>query len=148
MACPNQAGSLQGSRGVCCDILAVDDLGTGSGWQRSTGHCVHVASFRELSACIHVSTMFPACEVQVGLLRLRRPFLSWFRFLHASSLLLQEKGLRCRNSPTCTLSQNGYGELFTSGCYWRRLRKTAEGATPLENVLKACIRAPLRGACG
>jgi hypothetical protein len=35
MAYPNQASSLQGSHGVSCDILAVDDLGTGSGWQQS-----------------------------------------------------------------------------------------------------------------
>ena len=35
MAYPNQAGSLQGSHSVSCDILAVDDLGTGSGWQQS-----------------------------------------------------------------------------------------------------------------
>ena len=35
MACPNQAGSLQGSRGVNRDILAANDLGTGSGWQQS-----------------------------------------------------------------------------------------------------------------
>ena len=32
---PNQAGSLQGSHGVERDILAVDDLGIGSGWQQS-----------------------------------------------------------------------------------------------------------------
>ena len=35
MAYPNQASSLQGSHSVGCDILAVDDLGTGSGWQQS-----------------------------------------------------------------------------------------------------------------
>ena len=35
MAYPNQASSLQGSHSVSCDILAVDDLGTGSGWQQS-----------------------------------------------------------------------------------------------------------------
>ena len=35
MAYPGQAGSLQGSHSVSCDILAVDDLGTGSGWQQS-----------------------------------------------------------------------------------------------------------------
>ena len=35
MALPDQGGSLQGSRGVSCDILAVDDPGTGSGWQQS-----------------------------------------------------------------------------------------------------------------
>ena len=55
------------------------------------------------------------------------------------------KGLRGRSSPTCTLSQNGYGDLLTSGCYWRRLRKMAAGATPLENQLKTSIRAALRG---
>jgi len=35
MAYPGQAGSLQGSHSVSCDILAADDLGTGSGWQQS-----------------------------------------------------------------------------------------------------------------
>ncbi len=35
MAYPNQAGSLQGPHSACCDILAVDDLGIGSGWQQS-----------------------------------------------------------------------------------------------------------------
>ena len=35
MAYPNQASSLQGSHSVSCDILAVDDLGTDSGWQQS-----------------------------------------------------------------------------------------------------------------
>ena len=55
------------------------------------------------------------------------------------------KGLRERSSPTCTLSQNGYGGLLTSGCCWKRLRKMAAGATPLENPLKTSIRAPLRG---
>ena len=35
MAYPDQASSLQGSHSVSCDILAVDDLGTGSGWQQS-----------------------------------------------------------------------------------------------------------------
>ena len=29
---PDQACSLQGSRDVSCDILAANDLGTGSGW--------------------------------------------------------------------------------------------------------------------
>jgi hypothetical protein len=35
MAHPNQADSLQGSRRVICDILAVNDPGIGSGWQQS-----------------------------------------------------------------------------------------------------------------
>ena len=35
MACPNQADSPQGSRGVNRDILAANDLGIGSGWQQS-----------------------------------------------------------------------------------------------------------------
>ena len=35
MVLPDQGGSLQGSHGVSCDILAVDDPGTGSGWQQS-----------------------------------------------------------------------------------------------------------------
>ncbi len=35
MAYPDQASSLRGSRGVSCDILAANDLGTGSGWQQS-----------------------------------------------------------------------------------------------------------------
>ena len=35
MAYPDQASSLQGSRGASCDILAANDLGTGSGWQQS-----------------------------------------------------------------------------------------------------------------
>ena len=35
MAYPGQAGSLQGSHDVSCDILAGDDLGIGSGWQQS-----------------------------------------------------------------------------------------------------------------
>ncbi len=35
MACPYQAGSLQGFRGVSRDLLAVNDLGIGSGWQQS-----------------------------------------------------------------------------------------------------------------
>jgi hypothetical protein len=35
MVCPNQADSLQGSRGVNYDILAANDLGIGSGWQQS-----------------------------------------------------------------------------------------------------------------
>ena len=35
MAYPNQASSLQGSRSVSSDILAANDLGTGSGWQQS-----------------------------------------------------------------------------------------------------------------
>ena len=35
MTYPDQASSLQGSRGVSCDILAANDLGTGSGWQQS-----------------------------------------------------------------------------------------------------------------
>jgi hypothetical protein len=35
MVFPNQAGSLQGSHSVDCDILAVDDLEIGSGWQQS-----------------------------------------------------------------------------------------------------------------
>ena len=35
MVCPNQADSLQGSRGVNGDILAANDLGIGSGWQQS-----------------------------------------------------------------------------------------------------------------
>lgn len=32
---PNQAGSLQGSHGVSCDILAVNGPGSGSGWQQN-----------------------------------------------------------------------------------------------------------------
>ena len=35
MACPNQASNLQGALSVSRDILAADDLGTGSGWQQS-----------------------------------------------------------------------------------------------------------------
>ena len=35
MTYPSQASSLQGSRNVSSDILAVDDLGTGSDWQQS-----------------------------------------------------------------------------------------------------------------
>ena len=35
MAYPDQASSLQGSRSVSSDILAANDLGTGSGWQQS-----------------------------------------------------------------------------------------------------------------
>ena len=35
MVLPDQGGSLQGSPGVSQDILAVDDPGTGSGWQQS-----------------------------------------------------------------------------------------------------------------
>ena len=35
MAYPDQARSLQGSQGVSLDILVVNDLGTGSGWQQS-----------------------------------------------------------------------------------------------------------------
>ena len=35
MTYPSQASSLQGSHCVSSDILAVDDLGTGSGWQQS-----------------------------------------------------------------------------------------------------------------
>ena len=35
MAYPDQASSLQGSHSVGCDILAANDLGTGSGWQQS-----------------------------------------------------------------------------------------------------------------
>ena len=35
MVYPDQAGSLQGSRDVSCDILAVNDSGNGSGWQQS-----------------------------------------------------------------------------------------------------------------
>ena len=35
MAYPDQASSLQGFHDVNCDILAVDDLETGSGWQQS-----------------------------------------------------------------------------------------------------------------
>ena len=35
MAYPDQASSLQGSHGVNRDILAANDLGTGSGWQQS-----------------------------------------------------------------------------------------------------------------
>ena len=35
MVCPDQAGSLQGSRSASCDILAANDLGIGSGWQQS-----------------------------------------------------------------------------------------------------------------
>ena len=32
---PDQAGSLQGHRGVSSGILAVNDPGTGTGWQQS-----------------------------------------------------------------------------------------------------------------
>ena len=32
---PYLAGSLQGSHGVSCGTLAVNDLGSGSGWQQS-----------------------------------------------------------------------------------------------------------------
>ena len=35
MVLPDQAGSLQGLHGVSCETLAVDDPGTGSGWQKS-----------------------------------------------------------------------------------------------------------------
>ena len=35
MANPDQASSLQGSHSVNCDILALNDLGIGSGWQQS-----------------------------------------------------------------------------------------------------------------
>ena len=35
MVLPNQAASLQGSLDVNRDILAVNDPGTGSGWQQS-----------------------------------------------------------------------------------------------------------------
>jgi hypothetical protein len=35
MAYPDQASSLQGSPSVDWDILAANDLGTGSGWQQS-----------------------------------------------------------------------------------------------------------------
>ena len=35
MAYPDQVSSLQGSCGVSCNILAVNDLGIGSGWQQS-----------------------------------------------------------------------------------------------------------------
>ena len=35
MVYPNQAGGLQGSHGVSCDILAVNDLGIDLGWQQS-----------------------------------------------------------------------------------------------------------------
>ena len=51
MAHPNQAGSLQGSHNVNCDILADNSPGTGSGWQQSkqnwvlpavVGHCARM----------------------------------------------------------------------------------------------------------
>ena len=35
MAHPDQAPSLQGLQGVNPEVLAVEDLGTGSGWQQS-----------------------------------------------------------------------------------------------------------------
>jgi len=38
MVYPDQAGSLQGSCGVSCNILAVNDPGIGSGWQQSKQH--------------------------------------------------------------------------------------------------------------
>ena len=35
------------------------------------------------------------------------------------------KGLRDRNSPTCTLSQNGYGEPFTNPQLHRTLKRSS-----------------------
>ena len=43
MAYPNQASSLQGSRGVSCGLLAAHYLGTGSGWQQSKQNWVLLA---------------------------------------------------------------------------------------------------------
>ena len=53
MVLPNQAGSLQGLHNGSGDLLAVNDLGTGSGWQQSkqnwtlpavAGHWIRMAS--------------------------------------------------------------------------------------------------------
>ena len=50
--------------------------------------------------------------------------------------ILREKGLRDRNSPTCTLSQHGYGE---GQCFEGPLSPAPEGLgqteLPLERVL-------------
>jgi len=39
----DQAHSRQESRGISCDILAINDLGTGSGWQQSKQNQVVLA---------------------------------------------------------------------------------------------------------
>ena len=43
MAYPGQASSLQGSHGADCDTLAVNNLGTGSGWRQSRQNLVLLA---------------------------------------------------------------------------------------------------------
>ena len=46
-------------------------------------------------------------------------------FRSSQSNANKRKGLRCRNSPTCTLSQNGYGE--NNEAIW--LETTLKGAS-------------------
>jgi len=47
MAYTNQTSHLQGFHSVSCDILTVDDLGIGSGWQQSKQNHVLLAVVRQ-----------------------------------------------------------------------------------------------------
>jgi hypothetical protein len=59
MANPDQASSLQGSHSVDCDILALNDLGTGSGWQQSKQNQALLAVVGKLArtGCSHLSSV-------------------------------------------------------------------------------------------
>ena len=59
MANPDQASSLQGSHSVDCDILALNDLGTGSGWQQSKQNQAPLAVVGKLArtGCSHLSSV-------------------------------------------------------------------------------------------
>ena len=59
MANPDQASSLQGSHSVDCDILALNDLGTGSGWQQSKQNQALLAVVGKLArtGCRHLSSV-------------------------------------------------------------------------------------------
>ena len=56
--------------------------------------------------------------------------------------ILHEKGLRDRNSPTCTLSQNGYGE---GQCFEELLSPASEG---LGQMVVPFVRVLVRNNAG
>ena len=56
MVLPDQAGSLQGSRSVSCNLLAANDPGIGSGWQQSKQNwtLLAVVGYWTRMACRHL----------------------------------------------------------------------------------------------
>ena len=100
MVFPNQAAGLQGFPGVNLDLLAVNDLGIGSGWQQSRQNWMPVAvvgqriRMESSGPCSVETAPFYSAIIPMGCVALSRPallranFLPWRLAWHCDIFML------------------------------------------------------------